>query len=76
MQCVTKFSHKYPVSKRENNRRAVGHKPLELFKILSSFLKRVNHGGEAVVCVKRVIERGAGVGLEILVVFFLKLLHR
>ena len=46
----------------------MGHIPLGLSKIVSSFLKRVNHRGEAVICGKRV-NRGAGLGLEIPVLY-------
>ena len=44
----------HAVAITENNGRVVGHIPLGLSKIVSSFLKRVNHRGEAVICGKRV----------------------
>ena len=58
----------HAVAITENNRRVVGHIPLGLSKIVSSFMKRVNHRGEAVICGKRV-NREAGMGLDIPVLY-------
>ena len=58
----------HAVAITENNGQAVGHILLGLSKTVSSFLKRVNHRGEAVICGKRV-NRGAGMGLEIPVLY-------
>ena len=46
----------------------VGHIPLGLSRIVSSFLKRANHKATAEICGER-INRGAGLGLEIPVIY-------
>ena len=46
----------------------VGHTPLGLSRIVSSFLKRANHKATAEICEERV-NRGAGLGLEIPVIY-------
>ena len=58
---------RYAVAVTGENERIVGYIPLGLSKI-ASFLKRDDHHGVAVVCGKRV-NRGAGLGLEIPVIF-------
>ena len=58
----------HAVAITEQNGRVVGHIPLGLSKIVSSFLKRINHRGEVVICGKRV-NRGAGMGLKIPVLY-------
>ena len=58
----------HAVAITEHEEQVVGHIPLGLSKIVSPFLKRVNHRGEAVICRKRV-NRGAGMGLEISVLY-------
>ena len=47
----------------EDTGRIVGHIPLALSRIVSSFLKRANHKATAEICGKR-INRGSGLGLE------------
>ena len=47
----------------EDAGRIVGHIPLALSRIVSSFLKRANHKATAEFCGKR-INRGSGLGLE------------
>ena len=46
----------------------VGHIPLALSRIVSSFLKRANHKATAEICGKR-INRGSGLGLELPVIY-------
>ena len=46
----------------------VGHTPLGLSRIVSSFSKRANHKATAEICEERV-NRGAGLGLEIPVIY-------
>ena len=58
----------HAVAITEQNGRVVRHIPLGLSRIVSSFLKRINHRGEVVTCGKRV-NRGAGMGLEIPVLY-------
>ena len=58
----------HAVAITEHEGRVVGHIPVGLSKIVSPFLKRGNHRGEAVICGKRV-NRGAGMGLEIPVLY-------
>ena len=48
--------------------RIVGHIPLSLSRIVSSFLKRANHKATAEICGKR-INRGSGLGLELPVIY-------
>ena len=48
----------------EDTGRIVGHIPLALSRIVSSFLKRANHKATAEICGKR-INRGSGLGLEL-----------
>ena len=62
----TKDPHAVAIT--EQSGRVVGHIPLGLSKIVSSFLKRINHRGEVVICGKRV-NRRAGMGLEIPVLY-------
>ena len=52
----------------EDTGRIVGHIPLGLSRIVSSFLKRTNHKATAEICGER-INRGAGLGLEIPVIY-------
>ena len=52
----------------EDTGRIVGHIPLGLSRIVSSFLKRVNHKATAEICEKR-INRRSGLGLEIPVIY-------
>ncbi|KAJ7382078.1 hypothetical protein OS493_037312 [Desmophyllum pertusum] len=52
----------------EDTGRIVGHISLCLLRIVSSFLNRVNHKATAEICGKR-INRGAGLGLEIPVIY-------
>ena len=52
----------------EDSGRIVGHIPLGLSRIVSSFLPRSNHKATAKICGKR-INRGAGLGLEIPVIY-------
>ena len=52
----------------EDTGRIVGHIPLALSRIVSSFLKRANHKATAEICGKR-INRGSGLGLELPVIF-------
>ena len=53
----------------EDTGRIVGHIPLGLLRIVSSFLKRANHKATAEICGER-INRGAGLGLEIPLIRF------
>ena len=52
----------------EDTGRIVGHIPLALSGIVSSFLKRANHKATAEICGKR-INRGSGLGLELPVIY-------
>lgn len=52
----------------EDTGRIVGHIPLALSRIVSSFLKRANHKATAEICGKR-INRGSGLGLELPVIY-------
>ena len=52
----------------EDSGRIVGHIPLGLSRIVSSLLTRSNHKVTAKICGKR-INRGAGLGLEIPVIY-------
>ena len=52
----------------EDAGRIVGHIPLALSRIVSSFLKRANHKATAEICGKR-INRGSGLGLELPVIY-------
>ena len=52
----------------EDSGRIVGHIPLGLSRIVLSFLKRTNHKATAEFCGER-INRGAGLGLEIPVIY-------
>ena len=52
----------------EDSGRIVGHIPLCSSRIVSSFLTRSNHKATAKICGKR-INRGAGLGLEIPVIY-------
>ena len=49
----------------EQSGRVLGHIPLGLSKIVSSFLKRINHRGEVIICGKRV-NRGARMEIPVL----------
>ena len=51
----------------EDTGRIVGHIPLGLSRIVSSFLKRASHKATSEICGKR-INRGSGLGLEIPVI--------
>ena len=52
----------------EDTGRIVGHIPLALSRIVSSFSKRANHKATAEICGKR-INRGSGLGLELPVIY-------
>ena len=52
----------------EDAGRIVGHIPLALSEIVSSFLKRANHKATAEFCGKR-INRGSSLGLELPVIY-------
>lgn len=52
----------------EDTGRVVGHIPLALSRIVSSFLKRANHKATAEICGKQ-INRGSGLGLELPVIY-------
>ena len=52
----------------EDTGRIVGHIPLALSRIASSFLKRANQKATAEICGKR-INRGSGLGLELPVIY-------
>ena len=52
----------------EDTGRIVGHIPLALSRIVSSFLKRANHKATAEICGRR-INRGSGLGLELPVIY-------
>ena len=63
-----KCKNPHAVAIVEDTGRIVGHIPLALSGIVSSFLKRANHKATAEICGKR-INRGSGLRLELPVIY-------